>query len=321
MIFAIGIFLLIAFAITYSAFKSRQCPPSEAGDKVPLDAQQVVPTTSSSETSATESQAGLLAIGESAKEVDSSAGMMLSISDLFIEYTNATFEHVNTIASSSPRVNENLHRIETGFHDVGNSFSEIANHTADAAQFTVSAVELAESTNFCIGELGKSSSEIDMIISFIMDVADQTKLLALNAKIEAAHAGEVGRGFAVVANEVKNLAQDTAKAGNDIAIKIKEFQSKINEAIHSIEKMHDTIKHINAVSSNIADSVKAQTIVIQQIEQSLKTVVSGNEDITQAILNVTQLAKNSNQAASDISMFAGGLTDAVEKLKACISQK
>ena len=122
----------------------------------------------------------------------------------------------------------------TGAEEMGASIKEIVENANEAARIAASAVKVAETANVTVGKLGDSSAEIGQVIKVITSIAEQTNLLALNATIEAARAGEAGKGFAVVANEVKELANQTAKATDEISTKIQAIQGATHGAVDAI---------------------------------------------------------------------------------------
>ena len=127
-----------------------------------------------------------------------------------------------------------MQTVAAGSEEMGASIREIAQNATEAARVAAQAVEVADATNATVAKLGESSAEIGNVVKVITSIAEQTNLLALNATIEAARAGEAGKGFAVVANEVKDLAQETARATEDITRRVEAIQADTGGAVEAI---------------------------------------------------------------------------------------
>jgi methyl-accepting chemotaxis protein len=153
----------------------------------------------------------------------------------------------HAVSAASEQVSKSTQTVATGIEEMDASIREIAKNASDAARVATTAVKVAEATNAKIAKLGESSLEIGNVIKVITSIAQQTNLLALNATIEAARAGEAGKGFAVVANEVKELAKETAKATEEISLKIAAIQSDTQGAVEAIDQISTVINQINDI--------------------------------------------------------------------------
>ena len=174
---------------------------------------------------------------------------------------------------------------------------DIAKNANDAARVANEAVQVAESTNQTVGRLGASSAEIGEVIKLISAIAQQTNLLALNATIEAARAGAAGKGSAVVANEVKELAEQTAKATEDIGGKIAAIQNDTQSAVSAIAGIGEVIGKINEISGTIATAVEEQHATTGEMSRNLTQAAEGSRVIAENISGVAQAAQNTSQGA------------------------
>jgi methyl-accepting chemotaxis protein len=161
-------------------------------------------------------------------------------------------------------------------------------------------VSIAETTTETVGKLGISSQEIASVVKVITSIAEQTNLLALNATIEAARAGEAGKGFAVVANEVKELAQETAKATEDISRRVEAIQVDTQGAVRAISEISSIIGQINDAQSTIAAAVEEQTA----------TTTEMNRNVAEAALSAGQIAENIDAVAAATTSTTRAMNDA-----------
>jgi methyl-accepting chemotaxis protein len=149
-----------------------------------------------------------------------------------------------------------------------------------------------------VAKLGESSAEIGNVVKVITSIAEQTNLLALNATIEAARAGEAGKGFAVVANEVKELAQETAKATEDIARRVEAIQGDTAGAVAAIGRISTVIGQINDYQLTIASAVEEQTATTSEMSRSVAEAAGGSGEIAANITGVATAADSTTQALS-----------------------
>ena len=168
------------------------------------------------------------------------------------------------------------------------SIKEISHSTNESSAMAKSTLEKAQMSNETVSKLGTSSQEIGDVIKVIRSIAQQTNLLALNATIEAARAGDAGRGFAVVANEVKELAKQTAKATEDITLKISAIQEDTSSAVDSIADISESIEKLNSISGIIAASVEEQTATTNEISRVVIDSKKGVDSITESVQLVSK---------------------------------
>jgi methyl-accepting chemotaxis protein len=233
-----------------------------------------------------------------------------------------TSAQATVVSAASEQVNMNIQTVATGAEEMSASIKEIAHNANQATKVTSDAVRLADSTNKTVTQLGVSSAEIGQVIKVITSIAEQTNLLALNATIEAARAGEAGKGFAVVANEVKELANQTAKATEEIGTKIQAIQGDTQSAVTAIGEISTVIEQISDISNTIASAVEEQSATTNEISRNVGEASQGSQEIAQNIMGVASAAKdttegaaNTQKAASELSSMATLLQDIVNRFK------
>jgi methyl-accepting chemotaxis protein len=240
-----------------------------AATRAAASLRQTVTTLSESSTALNQGSAALL---ERAREI---AGT-----------SEATTDQTRALGVAAKDVSANVLTVATGAEEMGAAIREISQSAQEAARVANQAVASAEATNATVGKLGESSMEIGNVIKVITSIAEQTNLLALNATIEAARAGEAGKGFAVVAGEVKELAQETAKATEDIARRVQTIQQDSTEAAGAIGDIAEVIARINDYQATIASAVEEQNATTTEISRSIAQTADGASQIAAGIDDV-----------------------------------
>ncbi len=200
------------------------------------------------------------------------------------------------------------------------SIQEIARNASQAAEVAAGAVKIASSTSTTVERLGLSSLEIGEVIKTITQIAEQTNLLALNATIEAARAGEAGKGFAVVASEVKELAKDTAHATEDIARKIEAIQSDTRAAVDAISEISSVIAHINDLEAAIASAVEEQSATTNEIGRIAQEAARGSGEIAETVPEVSRAAAETARGAVTAASASNELETVLDVLVQVTSQ-
>jgi methyl-accepting chemotaxis protein len=214
-------------------------------------------------------------------------------------------------ASAAEQINSNVQSVATGAEEMTASIREIAGTSSQAAHVANESLEIARATSGQIGELGQASTEIGDVVRLITSIAEQTNLLALNATIEAARAGDAGKGFAVVASEVKELAQETARATEDITRRIAAIQASSEGAGTAVHRIRQVIEQITEFSTTIASAVEEQSATTNEMTRSISEAAQGSTSVSAnfaAVAEVTtatsQSARASQDAADDLSTLA-----------------
>lgn len=231
-----------------------------------------------------------------------------------------TAAQAGIVSAASEEVSKNVEVVSIGAQQMLTSIREISKSANEAARVAKNAVGVAESTTDTISKLGESSVEIGKVIKVITTIAQQTNLLALNATIEAARAGEAGKGFAVVANEVKELAKETAKATEEIGLKIETIQGATRSAVTAIAEVSGIINQINDISNVIAAAVEEQTATTNEIGRNVAQAAQGTNEIARNISGVAQAARNTSSGAADMQQTVASLSRVSSELDALIAK-
>ncbi|MCW2567399.1 MAG: chemotaxis sensory transducer [Mycobacterium sp.] len=203
---------------------------------------------------------------------------------------------------------------------MGSSIGEIARNANEAAKVAAQAVAAAETTTGTVAKLGASSTEIAEVVKVITSIAEQTNLLALNATIEAARAGEAGKGFAVVATEVKELAQETARATEDISRRVEAIQGDTAGAVEAIAEISGIIGRINDYQLTIASAVEEQSATTGEMNRNVAEAATGAGEIAQNITGVAAATDITLSAVTDAQTASEGLAQMSSELHALVSR-
>ena len=247
--------------------------------------------------------------------VTSAVAELQASSEQMASTASETSAQATTVASASEQASANVETVATAAEELSSSIGEIGRQVAQASSVAGGAVQQAGDTNAKIQGLAAAASKIGEVVDLITDIAEQTNLLALNATIEAARAGDAGKGFAVVASEVKNLANQTAKATEEIAAQITGVQTSTKDAVAAIEAITKTIQEVDAIASTIASAVEEQSAATQEIARNVEQASAGTQEVSSNIVAVNEAANATGAAATQIRNSATELSQQSEVLR------
>ena len=221
-----------------------------------------------------------------------------------------------TVATAAERASSNVNTVAAAAEELGTSVLEIGRQADGSAALARQAAAEADRTAARVQDLNSAVNKIGAVVGLISSIAEQTNLLALNATIEAARAGVAGRGFAVVASEVKALAEQTAKATDEISGQIAHVQASTGQAVEAIAAITARIREINGVAASIAAAVEEQGAATQEIVRNVGEAAVGTGEVTTTITGVAQAAESTGLAAGQVLDAASALSDQSDRLTA-----
>jgi methyl-accepting chemotaxis protein len=244
------------------------------------------------------------------------AAQQLEGSATVLTRTAETVEKVSQRAShASGEASGNVHSVAAASEELSSSIGEISRQVEQSARIAGEAVTQARKTDARVSQLSQAASRIGDVVDLIQSIAGQTNLLALNATIEAARAGSAGKGFAVVAAEVKTLAEQTAKATDEISQQISDIQSATQESVTAIKEIGATIARISEISAAIASAVEEQGAATQEISRNVQRAAEGTSQVEAAISDVQRGASETGGASSQVHSAAQSLSSESNRLK------
>ncbi len=255
------------------------------------------------------------AVGEIVETVSSASTELEASANTLSSTAERSQELSTSVAAASEEASTNVQAVASATEELSSSVNEISRQVQESARTATEAVDQARRTNDRVGELSQAANRIGDVVELINTIASQTNLLALNATIEAARAGEAGRGFAVVASEVKALAEQTAKATDEIGQQITGIQAATQESVNAIREISSTIERLSEISSAIASAVEEQGAATKEISRNIQQAAMGTQEVSSNIVDVQRGAGETELASGQVLSAAQSLSSNSNRLK------
>lgn len=232
--------------------------------------------------------------------VSSAATEMEATAKNVSQGAESTNNRTVSLAQATSEASQNVSNVASAANELSSAISEITSQVQRSAEVSQEAVKQADTANTTVKGLADGAQRIGDVVSLINDIAEQINLLALNATIEAARAGDAGKGFAVVASEVKSLANQTAKATEDIGSQIRTIQIETGQAVEFIQSITKTITNMNEISTVISAAVEEQSAATKEIARSVQQAAKNTAIVSESVSGVSRSAQESGSSASEM---------------------
>jgi methyl-accepting chemotaxis protein len=259
-------------------------------------------------------------VGRVVETVSTSASELQESAQSMAATAVQTTRQSTAVATAAEEASVNVQTVSAATEELSSSITEISRQVAESTRIAAAAVAESAQTRRIIQGMAEMAQKISAVVTLINDIADQTNMLALNATIEAARAGDAGKGFAVVAAEVKNLANQTATATQEIAAQIGAVQAASSASLSAVEGISQTIGRLSEIATTVASAVEEQGAATQEIARNVEQAAQGTNEVSANIGDVTQAASKTGAAADQVLGAAGELSQQSAVLRSHVEE-